>query len=259
MPQLRISVRLSVFANLPFKKALLAAAKTGAQAVEIDARHELKPADLTGTAKRQIRKMLEDLNLRVSSLRFPTRRGYDVQADLERRIDATRQAMLMAYELGASHVINQIGRVPADHESTAGQQLRSALEDLAGYGAKVGAFLAAETGTESGEDLLKLLDSLEDHFVPVAFNPGQLIINGFDPRSAIRALASRVGIVVAQDGVQDLARGRALEVPLGAGTADIPDLLGVLEDQQYRGWFVVGRPSCGEEEAAEAVSYLAQM
>ena len=255
MPDLRISVRLSAF-NLPFKKALLAASQAGAQGIEIDARNELQPTDLTDTAKRQIRKMLDDLNLRVSSLRFPTRRGYEVMADLDRRIDATKKVMRMAYDLGAGHVVNQIGRVPSDTESASWVQLRSSLEDLANFGNRVGTFLAAETGSESGEDLAALLSSLSDVYMPVAYNPGQLILNQFDPHAALNALTQYVGIVESQDGVQDLARGRGIEVPLGQGTADFPQILGQLEDAQYRGWFVVGRTGCGQAEVANAISYL---
>jgi len=242
--------------GIPLQKALLAAAQAGAAGVEIDARNELKPADLTGTAKRQIRKMLDDLNLRVSSIRFPTRRGYDVLQDLDRRIDATRQAMEMAYELGAPHVVNQIGPVPTDSASPAWHQLQSVLADLASFGARVGAFFAPETGTESGRDLANLVESLDEHFVPVAFNPGLLIVGGFDPHEAIGILASRIGVVVAQDGVKDLSRGRALEVPLGQGIADFPKILGMLEEHQYRGWFVVGQTGDGFAKVADAVSYL---
>ena len=255
MPDLKISVRLSAY-NLPFKKALLAASQAGARAVEIDARLQLKPADLTDTAKRQIRKMLDDLNLRISSFRFQTRRGYDQLAELDRRIDATKQVMKMAYELGASYVVNQIGRVPADTESVAWQQLRSSMEDLGRYGSHVGAFLAAETGTESGEDLAKVLQSLENAYVAVAFNPGNLIVNQFDVRDSLAALGELTGIVIAQDGVIDISRGRGVDVPLGYGTADLPQILGMLEDHQFSGWFTVGRPECGEEEVANAVSYL---
>lgn len=255
MPDLNVSVRLSAY-DMPLKQALLAASKAGARGVEIDARHQLRPSELTATAKRQIRKTLDDLNLRVSSLRFQTRRGYDRLDDLDRRIDATKQVMQMAYELGANQVINQIGRVPADSESSAWQQLRSSMEDLGKYGSHVGAFLAAETGTEPGEDLAALLNSLDNAFVSVAFNPGQLVVNEYEVRPAVNALGSLVGIVIAQDGVVDLSRGRGMDVPLGYGTADFPEILGKLEDFQYRGWFVVGRPDCGPQEVADAVSYL---
>lgn len=203
--------------------------------------------------------MTDDLNLQISSVRFQTRRGYDVAADLDRRIDATKAAMRMAFQLGAPHVVNQIGRVPSDTQSPGWQQLRTVMEDLGRQGAHIGAFLAAETGTEPGEHLAVLIGGLENAYVSAALNPGQLIVNGYSVSDAVRALASDIGLVVAQDGVQDLARGRGIEVPLGQGTADYPEILGTLEDAQYRGWFVVGRPGGGAAEAGEAIQYLTNL
>ncbi len=256
VPELKLAVRLSAF-GLSLKKALHAAAQLDARGIEIDARTMLRPADLTDTACRQLRKMMDDLNLRVCAVRFPTRQGYDQPERLDERIDATKEAMRMAYRLGAHVVVNQLGRVPADPASPAFDQLRAALEDLGSYGTHVGAFLAAETGTESGEQLARLLDSLEHGYVGVAFNPGQLIVNGFSVRESLLPLAARVQLVEACDGVQDLAQGRGIEVPLGQGTADMPEILSLLEDHRYRGWFVVGRKQAGTaHELGPALQYL---
>lgn len=256
MPELNIAVRLSAF-RLPLKKALHAAVRTGARGIEIDAQNMLRPSELTDTACRQLRKMMDDLNLRISTVRFQTRRGYDQLDRLDERVDATKQAMQMAYRLGANLVVNQIGRVPEERESPGFQQLHAVMEDLGRYGTHVGAFLAAETGTESGERLAGLLDQLENAYVGVAFNPANLIVNGFSVSESLQALRAHVQLVEAGDAVQDLARGRGIEVPLGQGTADMPEILSQLEEQHYRGWFVVGRnepESANELEAA--VEYL---
>ena len=77
------------------------ASRIGASAVELDARNEIHPSQLSDTGLRQLRKMLEDLNLKVASLRFQTRRGYDHPQDLDRRVEATKAAMKLAYRLGA--------------------------------------------------------------------------------------------------------------------------------------------------------------
>jgi sugar phosphate isomerase/epimerase len=130
------------------------------------------------------------------------------------------------------------------------------LDDLGRYGARVGAFLAAETGSESGETLAKLLGSSGDAFIAVALNPGQLIINRQDVREAIAALKERVQLVYAVDGVLDLAAGRGISVPLGQGTADFPELIGLLEDIQYRGRYVVGRADSTIEELQQGIDYL---
>src|SRR6185436_5644226 len=100
MLQIKLAVELASL-RLPLKKGLLTARELGAEAVEIDLRNELTPDDLSRTGVRQLRKMLDDLNLRISAVAFRTRRGYAALEDLEARIDATKRAMQTAYELGA--------------------------------------------------------------------------------------------------------------------------------------------------------------
>jgi sugar phosphate isomerase/epimerase len=242
----------------PFKNALRTAARLGAQAVEIDARHEIFAADLSQTGLRQLRKMLEDLNLRVCAIGFHTRLGYDVTDQLDRRVMATKRALGLAYQLGAPVVVNQVGTVPAQSDGQHWDLLVASLTDLGRHGEHVGAFLAAETGTESGADLKRLLDAIASGFVAVDFNPGKLIVNGFSAREAAEQLGSHIRHVHASDGVRDLARGRGIDMPLGQGAADFPALLGVLENREYRGYFTV---QCQESEdpAAEvpqAITYL---
>ncbi|TWU31569.1 sugar phosphate isomerase/epimerase family protein [Novipirellula artificiosorum] len=259
MAEIKVAVRIdSIPVKLP--KALQLAAQCGATAVELCARTAVRPSDLSDTGMRQLRKMLDDLNLRVAALRFPTRRGYDNPRDLEQRVDATKAAMRLAYQLGANVVVNQIGTIPESEEDTGYQTLKAVINDLGRYGARVGAFFAAETGSESGERLAELLDESEEAFVAAALNPGQLIVNRHSPADAISALKERILVVNAVDGVIDLAAGRGISVPLGQGTADFPELLGRLEDFQYRGYFVVGRREMAKEsvleELQQGVEYL---
>ncbi len=161
MADVNVGIQLSSL-RMPLKKALMTAARLGAQGIEIDARNDLRPEELSDTGRRQLRKMLDDLNLRVAAVRFHTARGYDVAENLERRIDGTKQAMKLAYSLGASVVVNQIGCVPEKLEGDAHNMLVQCLTDLARYGQHVGAMLAAETGSEPGQHLAGLLESLRE-------------------------------------------------------------------------------------------------
>jgi sugar phosphate isomerase/epimerase len=202
--------------------------------------------------------MLEDVNLKVCALAYPTRRGYDVEEDLSRRVEATKAAMRLAHDLGAGVVINQVGRVPSKPEGRSWQSLVEVLTDLGRHGEHVGALLAAETGSESGDDLARLIAALPAGTVGVNFDPGNLIVNGFSASEAVGVLAPHVLHVHAKDGVRDLAIGRGLEVPLGRGSADFPTLLGVLEERGYRGCFTIER-SDGEDpvfEIGQAVKFL---
>jgi sugar phosphate isomerase/epimerase len=256
---LRIKIGLSLGSlPLPFRKALAKAAELGAEAVEIDARSHIRPQELTETGLRQIRKMLEDYNLRVCAVSFLTRRGYNVADQLDRRLEATKQAMSMAYKLGARVVVNQVGHIPSEPSGNEWLTLIESLTDLGRHGQHVGATLAARTGAESGEALKRLIDALPEGSLGVDFDPGSLIVNGFSPPEALAALGPHVVHVHAKDATRDLAKRRGLETPLGRGTADFPELLGLLEQHEYRGYFTVERENAKDPvgELGQAIKYL---
>ena len=256
----KIGIQLASL-GLPFKKALHMAARLGAAAVEIDARGEIRPAELSQTGLRSIRKMLADNNLRVCAVSFRTRRGYDVADGLERRISATKQAMTMAYRLGAPVVVNQVGRIPSQSSEPAWQRLLEALTDIGRFGQHEGALLAAETGTESGPDMAQLLSAVPLGTVAVNFDPANLIVNDFSPHEALAAIGPYIRHVHAKDAVRDLAQGRGVQVPLGRGSADLPALLGALEEYDYHGYFTIEREGSDDPvvEIAHAMRYLREV
>ncbi|MGB7324577.1 MAG: sugar phosphate isomerase/epimerase family protein [Rubripirellula sp.] len=255
MAELNVAIRTDSM-RMPLRQSLEQASELGVRAIELDARSGIHPSQLSDTGLRQLRKTLDDLNLKVSSLRFPTQRGFDSIENLDRRIDATKSAMLLAYKLGAPVLVNAIGMVPESEDDPRYTTLREVMDDLGRHGARVGAFFAAETGTESGETLAKLLDTCVDGYVAVALNPGQLIVNRFSVPDAVKALRERVQLVCAVDGVIDLAAGRGISVPLGQGIADFPNLIGLLEENRYRGRYVVGRADSSIGELRQSVEYL---
>jgi sugar phosphate isomerase/epimerase len=257
---LRIGIQLASL-RLPFKQALITAAQLGASAVEIDGREQVTPAELTQTALRQIRKLLEDLNLRVCAVSFRTRRGYGDLEDLDRRIDATKAAMQMAYSLGASVVINQIGSLPLEDSGPVWDRLRMSLDDLGRFGQRVGAMLAAETGAESGPELAKLINSLPEGTMGVNFDPGNLILNSHSVEEAATALGRHVLHVHAKDAVRDLARRRGVEVELGRGSVDFASMLAQLEEFGYQGYITVKRENAANPvaEIGQAVEYLKEV
>jgi sugar phosphate isomerase/epimerase len=116
-----------------------------------------------------------------------------------------------------------------------------ALADIGRSGQRVGALLAAETGPDSGAELAQLIARLPPGSIGVDLNPANLIVHGHDPREAARALAPHILHVHATDATRDVARKSGIEVPLGQGSAEWPELLGILEEQQYRGYFTIAR------------------
>lgn len=254
---LKIGVELAGL-GIPAKKALRAAADLGVDAVEIDGRGEFAPRNLSETGLRQLRKILADLRLRVASVSFRTRRGYDTPADLDARVEATKAAMQLAAQLGARTVVNHVGRVASKQDEEDGGLLVEVLTDLAHYGNHVGAFLAAETGSESGEELARLLDWLPEGTIGADLNPGNLAAGGFSPTEAIEALQTRILHVHATDGFCDVATRRGEQVPLGTGATDFPALFAMLEGYGYQGYFTIRPHGASDPLAAagNAVEYL---
>jgi sugar phosphate isomerase/epimerase len=173
-------------------------------------------------------------------------------------VAATKGAIKFAYQLRAPIVVNQLGRVPADSTGPAWATLIDVLADLADYGQRNGALLAAQTGSESGADLARLLAALPPQGIAVCFDPGALLANGFSPDEAVAALGAQVLQLRGRDAVRDPARGRGLEVPLGRGSVDFPAILGVLQERGFRGSVVVGRENVEDPEAEvkNAIAYL---
>ena len=240
MPALKISIQLASLKQ-PFKKALATAAQLGATAVEIDARGEINAQTISNTGMRELRRLLGDHELRVSAVGFLTRRGFDDHEEIERRVAATKAVMKFAHGIGADVVINQVGMVIHDEKSANWKLLTEVLTDLSLYGHQVGARLCAQTGTESGGDLKRLLDALPQQGIGIDFDPGNLIVGGFSPLEAIESLGPNILHVHATDAVQDRARGRGMEVQLGRGSADYPALVGALAKHGYGGYFTLAR------------------
>jgi sugar phosphate isomerase/epimerase len=254
--KLRKAVRLQSF-GLPFRAALESAARIGAEGIEINARTEVLPHELTRTGVRQIRKMLDDFRLKVACIWMPTRRGYANSDELDRRLDATRAAMSMAYDLGCDVVSNHIGEIP-EEESPERIVLTQAMEDLGRHGQRVGAFFAARTGDNPAESLAGLIGSLGPGALHVDFDPAELAISGHAVMTSVEQLAPHVVHFRARDYVRDLSRREMLNEQLGRGTLDLAGVLSVLEAQDYRGFITVQRQP-GPSTArilAEELEYL---
>jgi sugar phosphate isomerase/epimerase len=260
VPAVRVAVSLKCL-QLPLVKAVAKAREMGAHAVEFDARGDLRPTDLSATAVREVRKLLEDHELSVAAVEFQTRRGYGDEDQLDRRVEATKAAMRMARQLGCDLVVNQVGQVPEELSSKVGLTMLEVLADLGRHSQHAGAWLAAATGSESGADLRRLIDALPKGMLFATLDPGSLLINGFSAMEAVEALGDTIRHVHANDAVRDLGRRRGLEVQLGRGAVEWPVLAGVLQTQGYRGYYSVVREA-GDDvmlEIAQGVRYLASL
>lgn len=257
MPIVKIGIQTRSL-GVPLRKALVLAAKLGAAAVEVDLRNELPLADLTQTATRQFRRLLEDNRLTLSAVSYPTRRGYEHTAELERRLQGTHRAMKAAAELGARVVVNRaFGQLP-DADDAERTVLVQSLLSLASEGARVGARFAATTTGAPVAQLAELLAETPEGTLGVSLNPANLLASGQTPVDAIAPLGSRVLHVHANDAVRDFGSNQVERTELGRGAADIPALVATLAAHDYTGWYTLERTGSThpETEFANAVEYL---
>jgi len=252
----RIAVQTACFAQ-SIKKALHTAANLGCDGVQFDARSELPPAELSDTGLRQMRKMLADLNLRVGSVAFPTRRGYSCPIDLQPRLEATLAAMHLASRLGARILIGNLGPLPVEESTGERAALVDALQSLATQSDRLGVRLVLQTIARA-QQLADFMAELPSGTLMLDLHPARLIAQGESPAEFIATCGRSIAHVHATDGVHDLSAGQGVEVELGRGTADFPELLGMLEEYGYRDWLTIERRNSRQpiEDIGNAVKFL---
>ncbi|QDU91583.1 Xylose isomerase-like TIM barrel [Pirellulimonas nuda] len=257
MPTHPIGIQLASLAA-PLRRGLALASQLGADGVEIDLRTGLPAGDVSQTAARELRKLLADQNLKVSAAAFPTRRSLADPEELDRRIAALREATRAAARLGARVLVVRAGRIPSEDESDARQTLIHSLTAIASTGDREGVVIALETGHESPADLATLLDELPMGLVGADLHPARLLSGGHAPLEAAGALGPRIVHVHAADAVHDFAERRVVEVELGRGAVDFPEIVGALEQFDYRGWITIERRHATRpvEEIGDAVAFL---
>jgi sugar phosphate isomerase/epimerase len=253
----RIAAQTSCFAQ-PFRKALHTLAQLGCDGVQIDARRELRPAELSDTGLRQLRKLLDDLNLRVGAVAFPTRRGLSSSDDLQRRVEATIEAMRFASRLGARVLICTLGGMTEAADDPLRATLTDVLATLASHSHRLGVRLAAQTGDTKPQVLNDFLATLPEGSLGLNLHPAQLITHGISPQEFVSTVGQHIFHVHAIDAVHDLSGGGSTEVELGRGSVDFPALVGQLEEHNYRDWLTIERRHSSQpmEDVGNSVKFL---
>jgi sugar phosphate isomerase/epimerase len=233
----------------PLKPSILLAAQLGAGGVQLDVRNELKPDDLSATGRRELLHRLEEMRLSIASLDFPLRRGLFDPDRLDARIAALKQAMDFASLLRCRVVTVRLGRLPAS--DAGGNDLPlTVLNDLAAHGNHVGVTLTVGPGGESPARILEVLSQISAGAVGVNFDPASVVSVGGSPTDVAAEWGMLLSHVMVRDATRD-GDGTATEVPVGRGEVAWQELLAVLYELDYRGWFCVDRTQ-GEDRAGDA-------
>ena len=223
--------------GLPLRRGLEEARRLGVGGVEVEAVGDLAPANLSQTGRREFRHLLKSHGLELTALACPLRHGLDTPANLQPRIEAIQNVLSLSYDLGPRIVIIQAGKIPDKDDDPAADLVRESLQALGQFGDRVGATLALDTGMEPAERLRTFLEGIDAGSLAANFDPGNLLLGGFDVFASARALHERIAHVHARDA----RRTSRAEVALGHGDIDWLALLGLLEEIGYRGWLTLVR------------------
>ncbi len=212
---------------------------------------------------------------------FPSRSAVYDASNLDRRISAIRQSMGLVRKLRTSELLIRCGRIPDPDDATpiaptgsptnedvdtlrnpfsfapsspALPSLNSApdsdakqfdllcevLTDLVGFGNHVGCLLQLQVASYQPDRILRLLDRVKSGPVKIVLDPATVVMSGGRVNSLYRDLYQQIGYIRARDAIRDVD-GAGVEVALGEGLVDWPELLALLSESQYDGWMSVER------------------
>ncbi len=135
-------------------------------------------------------------------------------------------------------------------------RLRRIVDAFAARGIRVG----FETGQETAETLLDVLDEIACPTLGVNFDPANMILYGMgDPVSALQQLAPRVVGVHVKDARPSPTPGTwGEETRFGDGAVDWPAFFDVLQRERVRGDWVIERES-GDDRVADVRQAVRQV
>ncbi|MFO8006955.1 MAG: sugar phosphate isomerase/epimerase family protein [Candidatus Brocadiia bacterium] len=167
------------------------------------------------------------------------------------RLEAARGMADFAAWLGAPGIGIHVGFVSEDWHSPEFAAIVEAVSDLAGHCESLGLTMNLETGQETADTLLHLLQTVDRENLRVNFDPANMILYGSgQPMPALRKVSDYVSSVHCKDAVwsdnpgEDFGR----EVPLGEGDVDISRFIATLAEIGYEGPLTIEREVSGQRQ-----------
>ncbi|MFM7058692.1 MAG: sugar phosphate isomerase/epimerase family protein [Planctomycetota bacterium] len=271
------------------RSAIRLAAEQPVQGLRLNARTEVRAADFSESALRQLRHQVEEHQLKVAGLYYPSRHSLADPASLEQRLDGIRAACSLVRKLGTSEVLIRVGRLP-DPSQTAAEPAKDAptndnvdsllfpfsfapaatsagrrrvstpaeqfdtlceiLNDLAGSASRHGAVLQLIIAGGEPDHIRQLLARVQSGPVELVFDPGACVMSGVDPVVFFRSFWQQVGYIRLRDAQKDVDGG-GIETAFGDGTVDWMELAAVLVDAAPAAWMCLERTG-GDQRAADA-------
>lgn len=242
--------------GLTLRQSLVVAARAGVQGVQTNAIGELSPESLGDTGRREFRNLLRSFDLELAALNVPVRRGLDVAADLQPRIERTKKAMQLAFDLGARRIVVACPKLPDDEADPRASLLRESLAALGAYGDRIGCVVALEVGFDPAEKVKQYLATFDCGSLKVTYDPANFMMHGHNPLASLTPLAGLIAHVHARDARSaGLSRGLQ-EVPVGAGDIDWMAFTATLQVLEFNGYLTVEREQ-GNNKLADVTNGVA--
>ncbi len=177
--------------------------------------------------------------------------GLVPEATRAERTEMARQIAEFASWVGAPGIGIHVGFVPEDWDSATFAEIVHTIRAVADHCAGLGLTMNLETGQETGETLLHLLETVGRANLCVNFDPANMILYGSgEPLPALREVGDHLKSVHCKDAVWSERPGEAWgeEVPLGEGEVDIARFIAILDELGYVGPLTIEREVSGERQ-----------
>lgn len=167
-------------------------------------------------------------------------------------IDMAEKSAAVAASLGLKLVTFHAGFLPERKGDPLRSKMLGRIRQIADRFAAQKITVGLETGQETAENLLGVLDQLNHPGVGVNFDPGNMILYDMgDPVAALDTLADRVAQIHIKDALLTENPGTwGKEVVVGTGDVDWPEFFGVVRDRKLDVNFMIEREA-GENRAPE--------
>ncbi|QGQ31986.1 sugar phosphate isomerase/epimerase [Gimesia maris] len=255
MSRFKLAVATRHFGQ-PIKRAIKTAAQIGARGVQLDVQNEISPVSFGASGERQFRKLLEEFNLSVASLRLPARRTLVDPEFLDERVSQIRSALEFAWRMKAPCLIIHPGTIQSTDSSNF-PMICEVLNDLARHASHIGTDLCLACEKNSSAVIRELISNVTTGFVGIDFDTAEMVYTRQDPEKTIRELYTWIKSYRLRDAVREMD-GEGSEVALGKGMVVWDHFLPLVLETGYQGWLTVDRTQ-GEsklEDCRSGISYL---
>jgi len=252
-PKLAVATRCF---GMPVKRAIQTAAQIRARGVQLDIQNEVTPTSFGASGDRHFRKLLEEFNLSVTSMRLPSRHALTEPEFLDQRVATVKSALEFAWRLQSPILIIHPGTIQTE-EGGNFAIVCEVLNDLARFASHIGTDLCVACENNSPTVIRQLVSEVRSGLIGVEFDTAEMIFNNNHPEKSIRELHTWIKSYRVRDAIREMDKG-GVEVPLGQGMVMWDQFLALISETGYQDWLTVDRTQGDQrvEDCRRAITYL---